>query len=177
MFNNVFGDLLVQNGVKSDLFWATVTSVNPLQIRVDNDTQSLPAVTNSITADLVVGGRCLCKMVGGCVLILGAAKTNTEIIADNTIYINGVAYQYNGTSLLNSHTLTLHNPTSLYVCWDVAVVSIPVPPAGYTYEFSPAEYTSGLPLLVSRFNSSTRVRYFNTDSTPIKSVHWRLTKL
>lgn len=67
--------LIPQKQVQTDTFmWATVTSVDPLRIRLDGEADALEIEPDCLVPSITLGQRVWCQAHGRRLLILGAAQ-------------------------------------------------------------------------------------------------------
>lgn len=93
MFNNAFGNLLVNNSKNTSFVWGTVVSMAPLRIKLDGSQNTLPAIVNSIATTVANNTRVLCLLSNGSLTVLGMAHgdnsqplTNLYVIQDYVIF-------------------------------------------------------------------------------------------
>lgn len=109
---NNLGLLLPDKAGRTELWtWATVTSINPIKVRIDGDTAALAASPDSLYKNVAVGHRVWVQLSGHRVIIHGAggSSANTAGIVewcamasapDGYLICNGVVYNISDYPIL-----------------------------------------------------------------------------
>ena len=174
--NNPLTGLLKPPAESDSRLWATVTSVNPLLVRLDGENYPLAASPDTLTP-VEVNDRVRVHLHQRRAVIVG--KKSPPIAPPppppapvqpeaNFIWIDGKKWQQTGRAFIPSHTLTAwHN---FFISPDSIEVPINIPPK-YGLIVAPSG-DSGYKA-VSMVGNKT-FRYFSTNNTRITYVNWTL---
>ena len=168
---------LLKPPVESDSWlWATVTSINPLLVRLDGETYPLAASPDTLTS-VEVNDRVRVHLYQRRAVIIGKksppvappppppAPVQPEA---NFIWIDGKKWQQTGRAYISNHTLTAWNG------WFISPAEVTVPisiPPKYGLIVAPSA-VSGYKA-ISMVGNKT-FRYLSTNNAPITYVNWTL---
>lgn len=180
--NNPLATLIPANDGGTDSWrWATITSVTPLRIQLDGDSEPLLATPDAITP-VRIGERALVHLYHHRATIIGLSggyQPDPEPAPpDNSLWINGHWYPASGTQTLPAYTWS-----STGNGWYATTIHMTLPytpPAGYGFTYSMLS-GNGFTLVATANPTSTegtdiRLLNYNHATPGLNSVQWHLAK-
>ena len=160
--NNPFATLLPTGTNSESWRWATVTSIDPLRIQLDGDSQPLLSTPDSLITP-TAGQRVRVHLYNHRATIIGTTGGPTTIPhADHATTVRG------GIATLPAHTLTAWNS------WFISPGNLALPitvPTGCKVMCVPYAI-SGYKFL--SVNSNNTIRYVSTNNAVMQKVLWTL---
>lgn len=180
--NNPLASLLTNAHSEDDSWrWASVTSLEPLRIKLDGDSEPLLSTPDTITP-VRLGNRVLVHIYHRRATIIGVAGGYQPDPAtpppDNSIWVNGAWYVASGIQ-----TIPAYSWVSSGNGWYATTIKMPLPytpPAGYGFTYSMLS-GNGFTLVATANPTSTegtdiRLLNYNHATPGLNSVQWHLAK-
>ena len=184
--NNPLASLLSSNSSEDDSWrWATITSLDPLRIKLDGDSEPLLSTPYAITP-VRVGDRVLVHIYHRRATIIGVAggyqPNPPQPPPDNSIWVSGTWYRASGIQ-----TIPAYSWVNSGNGWYATTIAMPLPytpPVGYGFTYSMLD-GNGFTLATTANPSNTttnpgvthiRLLNFNHSAPNLKSVQWHLAK-
>lgn len=170
---------LIQTPVEKDTWaWGTVTSLTPILVVLDGDTQPVTAPVESLVP-VDVGSRVRIHIHQRRILIIGANTTSGASAPDNSLWINGAWWRASGIQSMPSYTWAVSNTNG----WYATSITFPLPytpPVGYGFSYSILT-TSSFTILSNAGKSTAtgtlcRLMNFLAEKPSGLSAQWHLVK-
>ena len=181
--NNPLASLLTNTHSEDDSWrWATITTLAPLRIRLDGDSEPLLSTPDAITP-VRLGDRVLVHIYHRSATIIGVAggyqpdpPTPPPPPPDNSIWVNGKWYPASGIQTIPSYSWVTSGSG-----WYATTIKMPLPytpPTGYGFTYSMLD-GNGFTLVSTANPTNTpanprvtpiRLLNFNHNAPSLKSV-------